>query len=84
VHLVGLLIGGPQLGNECPKCGDWVCLLILISYQYSQTDTSRRRHAAGDILDAYDVIEEIIRLQTSKYAASGSTGDKALDPIESH
>jgi hypothetical protein len=71
--LPGLLIGSSPLRNECPKCGDWVSLMVLVFYDYRMTTTG------GDSLDVRDLLEEIIGIQTVKSHTSGNTGDTAMD-----
>jgi hypothetical protein len=73
--LPGLLIGTSPIRNECPKCGDWVSLMVLVFYEYRKTQTP-----GGDSLDARDLIEEIIAIQTAKSCTPGNIGDSAMDP----
>ena len=64
--LPGLLIGSSPIRNECPKCGDWVSLMVLIFYAYWKTRTPETLTPGSDSLDAKDLLEEIIAIQTAK------------------
>ena len=73
--LPGLLIGTSPTRTECPKCGDWVSLMVLVYYEYLKTQTP-----PTDSLDAKDLIEEIITIQTAKSSRPDNRGDSAMDP----
>ena len=66
--------------NECPKCGDWVSLMALVFYAYQQTQRLETQTPGWDSLDAKDLIEEIIAIQTTKSSTPGNRGDSAIDP----
>ena len=63
---------------ECPKCGDWVTFMVLVRYQYSQ-EPSQPQTLVSAMIDARDLIEEIIKVQTTKLSASTNIGDTAMD-----
>jgi hypothetical protein len=55
--------------------------MVLVFYAYQTTRAPETRTPGSDSLDAKDLIEEIIAIQTAKLHTPGSTGDSsAMDP----
>ena len=54
--------------------------MVLVFYEYWKTRTPETRTPGTDSLDAKDLIEEIIAIQTAKSYTPGSNGDSIMDP----